>query len=96
MKLNLKLILGILVIVIIVAALSIWLLPGSEEEITGAAVSGGVATEVSDCPVGNDLKILNQCKAWKNSGVKVKELEILTDDSLDKFCDKIIEMYPSC
>ena len=94
MKINLKLILGILVIVIIVAALSIWLLPG-EGTVTGAAV-GATTTAGEDCPTGEDFQTISQCKAWKNSGIKAKGLEILTDDSLDKFCDKIFEMYPDC
>ena len=95
MTLNLKLILSIVVVIIVVAGLGIWLLPGDESEITGAAV-GATTTAGEECPTGDDFQIISQCKAWTNSRVKAAGLEILSDDSLDEFCDKILKIYPNC
>jgi hypothetical protein len=95
MKRGLILVLGIMILVIVVAGLWILVSPGNREGITGA-MAGVVTVAGEKCPAGDDFKTVSQCKVWKSSGIKAKEFQILTDDSLNKFCNKVLELYPEC
>ena len=84
-----------MVLIIIVAAIGIWLLPGDESGVTGAAV-GVKAAASSGCPTGEDLETLNQCKTWKESGKKTGDLVEIPNDLITTFCNKFLDMYPKC